>query len=216
MTMTKTVSRIALLLGALLAPLALHAQPFEAGKHYFPIEPAQPTATPGKVEVVEVFSYRCVHCWSFQSKVDTWKKKAPANVQFTYLPAPFNKDYELAARGYYAAEALGALDKTHGGVYDALWVKKMPAGSIEELAALYETLGVPAADFTAAASSFAVSTKIKRSLAVIGRYGVEGTPTIVVNGKYRVTGESAGGYDKVFAVVDHLVAMESATAPAAL
>lgn len=212
--MTKTVSRFALLLGALLAPLALHAQPFESGKHYFPIEPAQPTAMPGKVEVIEVFSYRCVHCWSFQSKVDTWRKTAPANVHFAYIPAAFNPSYELSARGFYAAEALGALDKTHGGMYDALWVKKTNVASLEDLAAVYESLGVPAADFTAAANSFAVTTKLKRSNAVLGRYGVEGTPTIIVNGKYRVTGESAGSYDKVFAVVDHLVALESAATPA--
>lgn len=209
--------RFLFLLATLLAPVAASAQapaaatpPFVAGKHYFLIEPAQPTATPGKVEVIEAFSYACVHCWNFQSKVDKWKKAAPANVVFSYLPAAFSPQYELYARGFYAAEALGLSEKTHGGVFDQVWVKKTPVKTLEDIGTLYTNLGVAGDDVVAAASSFAVQTKIKRSTAVLGRYGVEGTPTIVVNGKYRVTGASAGSYDNVFAVVDHLVALETA------
>ena len=64
-------------------------------------------------------------------------------------------------------------------------------------------------------SSFAVETKISRSKTLVPKYNVDGTPTVVVNGKYRVTGASAGGYEKLFDVVNFLVAKESAGKPAA-
>jgi len=40
-------------------------------------------------------------------------------------------------------------------------------------------------------------------------YRVQGTPTVVVNGKYRVDVQSAGGPDQVIELVKWLVAKES-------
>ena len=40
------------------------------------------------------------------------------------------------------------------------------------------------------------------------RYGITGTPSVVVNGKYRVTGRLAGSYDNVIPVVMALVETE--------
>ena len=62
------------------------------------------------------------------------------------------------------------------------------------------------------ATSFAVETKVNRANQMVKAYGVDGTPTMVVAGKYRVTGASAEGYDKVFDVVNFLVAKELAQA----
>jgi thiol:disulfide interchange protein DsbA len=50
---------------------------------------------------------------------------------------------------------------------------------------------------------------MKRADSQVKTLGVDSTPTIVVNGKYRVTGASAGGMDKVPAVVAYLVDLES-------
>ena len=57
--------------------------------------------------------------------------------------------------------------------------------------------------------------KVNRAKQMVPRYGVDGTPTVVVAGKYRVTGGSAGGLDKVFDVVNFLVAKEAAAKKAA-
>lgn len=42
--------------------------------------------------------------------------------------------------------------------------------------------------------------------------GIDGTPSIVVNGKYRVTGASAGGYPQLIELVDWLVKKEHGAA----
>jgi thiol:disulfide interchange protein DsbA len=87
-------------------------------------------------------------------------------------------------------------------------VEKMP--STEDVAAFYATYGVSAEDAVGTANSFAVNTKMKRADAQLKAYGVDSTPTLVVNGKYRLTAKSAGGVDKVVPLVLFLIEKETA------
>lgn len=192
------------------APAAAAAGTFTEGKEYLKIDPPQPTASGNKVEVIEVFSYGCIHCANFQPLVDKWKKAMPAQAAFSYLPAFFRADFALFGRGYYTAETLGIADKTHDAMFKAVFVDHKSFRSLDDLAQFYAGYGVKAEDFLTTATSFAVETKAQRANTLVQRYGVDGTPTIVVNGKYRITGQSAGGYDKVFDVVNYLVAKEAA------
>ena len=60
------------------------------------------------------------------------------------------------------------------------------------------------------ANSFTINTKVKRSDELVKNYGIEETPTIVINGKYRLTPRSAGGYDQVVELAKWLVSKEAA------
>jgi thiol:disulfide interchange protein DsbA len=195
-------------------PLALAQAPlkYTAGRDYFVVQPAQPTDAPaGKIEVMEVFSYACIHCAHFEPMVATWKKKAPANVHFTYMPAAWSPPWEMVARAFYAAEALGVLEKTHSAFFDALHVAHVPIQTMDDVAKWYsQSAGVDPAQFLQVANSFAVNAKIQRSKQSMPRFGVDGTPTLIVAGKYRITGQSAGGLEKMFDVADFLVQQESA------
>jgi protein dithiol oxidoreductase (disulfide-forming) len=217
-TMTNKLRKLAAL-GLLLVASSASAQPAPAGPGYELIDPAQPTAAPaGQVEVIEVFNHACMACYQFQPKVAAWLKRKPANVAFSYVAAPLGGHFDAFARAYYAAEALGAAEKTHQGVFDAVFGKAQPKNNLtlEELADLYAGLGVDKAQFLAAANSFAVNTRMKRTTQQLVRLGATSTPTIVVAGKYRITGQTAGGFENVFRIVDQLVAQESAAAaPAA-
>jgi len=212
--MTRMLCLLALILAAPLAQ-AQALNPAEAqpvGPGYETIDPPQPTSSGNKVEVIEVFSYGCIHCAHFQPTVDTWKKKMPANVQFSYLPAFFQPYFALMGRVYYTAEALGVVEKAHGAVFKAIFDEKKPMSKMEDIAEFYKAYGVKPEDFVAASTSFAVETKVRRATELVQRYKVDGTPTIIVNGKYRVGPRSAGGYDKIFDVVNTLIAKEQAAA----
>lgn len=201
----------ALILAIVAAPLFAQApaETFVAGKDYYAIEPAQPTATPGKVEVLEVFSYGCGACASVQPHVDAWKPRMPASAKFAYLPATFRTDFALLARGWFAAEALGVAERTHKGMFDALRTGPKLL-KIEDVADLYAKLGVDREQFLAAANSFAVNARIKRVGQMLPRYGVASTPTFVINGRWRVDGPTAGSYERLFRIVDFLIAQEAA------
>ena len=205
----------AILLG-LAFTAAAHAQPdaaWQAGKHYTVIEPPQATTTGNKVEVVEVFSYACPHCNEIAPLVESMKNALPANAEFVLLPAQFGFDaWKVYARAFYTAQALGIADNTHADVFRAIYVDKKldaRAPTMESVAAFYARHGVSAEDFLVTSKSFAIETRLKRNDAVIKAYGVDGTPAFIVNGKYRLSGQSAGGYDKVEPLIRHLIARES-------
>lgn len=202
----------ALILGvalSALAPAQALADKYKLGEHYFAISPAQPSPS-DKIEVIEVFSYLCGACAQLQPHVETWKKKLPATVSFNYMPATWSAPWEQVGRAFYAAQALGVLDKTHGAFFQAIHAERQPMNDAQAIANWYaKNGGVSAADFTAAMQSSGVNIKVARTRTQVPRYGVESTPTLVIAGKYRLTGLSAGGWDNALELTDMLIAQEA-------
>ncbi|HPG93261.1 MAG TPA: thiol:disulfide interchange protein DsbA/DsbL [Dokdonella sp.] len=177
----------------------------EVGKNYFLVEPRQPTASGDKIEVLEVFSYACIHCAHFQPYADEIKSKLPAYAKFEYMPAIFNEAWEAYARAFYTAQSLGMLDKTHQAIFDAVHRDHRQFRSFDDIAAYYGEQGADVAKFKQTATSFEVESKLARSRDLVPKYGVDGTPTLIIDGKYRLTGASAGGYPQLVSLVDLLV-----------
>jgi thiol:disulfide interchange protein DsbA len=196
------------------------------GRHYVRLPSPQHTNTPGKIEVLEVFSYGCPACNHFQPQATKLKHDLPANAQMSYLPASWQKaeDWPMLQRAYFTAQALGVADKTHQAVFDAVWQSgelavvdqasqrlKNPLPSIEDAAKFYKkAAGVNPEKFVQVSRSFAVDMKMRAADAQIQAMEVPSTPSIVVNGKYRVLLESLSNYDEIIAVVRYLVSLESA------
>jgi thiol:disulfide interchange protein DsbA len=228
--------RFSAMLAALAAVLLLALAPdaratdWQQGVNYFLIEPAQPTSLPpGKVEVTEVFSYACPACNAFYPTIDRLRESLPSNAQLDFVPAGFNptEDWPMFQRAYLAAQILGIDRKTHDAMFDAIWKTgelavvdphtnrlKVPAPTIQDAAAFYaRSAGVKPEAFLAAANSFGVDSRIRQADQLVRDYRVDSTPTMVVNGKYRLTPQSAGGPDQVVELVKWLVARESPAAP---
>ncbi len=204
-------ARFAVLLLLSLVPwLAVAAEPV-AGTDYVEIPGGKPYAPlDGKVEVVEVFGYTCIHCAHFQPVLGAWQKKQPSWVRFTPLPAAFGGYWMPYARAYYAAAKLRVLGKTHDAMFKALHeTGSLPIqnASDEEIAAFYAEYGADPKAFIAAMRSPATDLLLDRSRDYALATGIEGTPTLVVNGKYRVTGRN---FDDTLRITDYLVARERA------
>ncbi|KAF1707434.1 thiol:disulfide interchange protein DsbA/DsbL [Pseudoxanthomonas sacheonensis] len=203
--------RFVLLLLALLPLSAFAADPV-AGVDYVEIADGKPYAPlNGKVEVVEVFGYTCIHCAHFQPVVGAWHKKQPSWVRFTPVPAAFGGYWTPYARAYYAAAKLRVLAKTHDAMFKALHEQgSLPIqnASSNEIASWYASnYGVDPQAFVAAMESPATDLLLERSKAFALATGIEGTPTLVVNGKYRVT---ANSFEDTLRTADFLIARERA------
>jgi thiol:disulfide interchange protein DsbA len=181
---------------------------YQEGAAYQLIVPAQPTSIEGKIEVAEVFSYGCSHCYRFEPILERWLKTKPKNVEFIRIPAIFSPQLELYARAFYAAEALGALDKIHKPFFDAIHLQKLPLNDEAAIGDLFEKNGVSRADFIKAFRSFSVDAKMRRAAELGKRYGIQATPSMVVNGKYRLDPGMTGGANGMMNVVDYLAAKE--------
>ncbi len=180
-----------------------------AGTNYYVISPAQPTDS-DKVEVTEVFSYACPHCAHFQPWANKLKASLPAGAVMNLKPAVFHESWEPFAEAYYTAKAMGVLDKTHQALFDALHRDHRPIRSLQDLAQFYADYGVKPQDFLSTAESFMVQTAMTRGIDWERACGVDATPTIIVNGKYRITAESAGGDERLIQLVDWLTRKELA------
>ncbi|MBS0582056.1 MAG: thiol:disulfide interchange protein DsbA/DsbL [Proteobacteria bacterium] len=197
------------------APATAAAAPtrdWQLGADYFLIDPRVPTTTGDKIEVVEVFSYACPHCAHFQPTMDELKAKLPANAQLVLVPAVFNPQWEPFARAFYTARALGVLDKTHNALFEALHTQHQPLYSIESLAGFYANYGVDPKSFLATAQSFVIDSQIANGNNLVKSYGVSSTPTLVINGKYRVemNAENKIGPNEALEIALMLVKQEAA------
>lgn len=198
---------------ALLPATALAAKPAPAlveGKDYVVIPEGKPFAPlNGKVEVVEVFGYTCIHCAHLEPSISQWKKKQPGYVRFTPVPAAFGGYWVAYARAFYAAQLLGVQDSTHAAVFDALHkTGSLPIqnASPDEITAFYASQGVDAGRFSAALRGADVDQRVQKAREWVQMAGVEGTPSIIVNGKYRVIG--GRNHDDILRITDQLVARE--------
>ena len=223
---------IALFCTALLtlgATVQAQSAPWVAGKHYAILPQAQRTNVPaGKVEVMEVFSYGCPACNHFRPFMKKLKAGLPANAQLVYLPASWSapENWPTFQRAYLTAQSLGVSEKAHDAMYDAIWTtgelgiedpethnlkSKLP--SIEDVARFYQRVtGVKAADFVAASKSFGVDLKARQADTQITAMQVPSTPTLVINGKYKVNNDSVKSAEEIIELVKFLVAKESAPA----
>ena len=188
------------------------AASFTEGADYTRIIPPQPTNSADKIEVVEVFSYGCSHCFRFEPQLERWKKKLADDVDFTYMPAifrsrggAFDPTMEVYAQAYYAAEALGVLDKVHMAFFNTIHVDKKPLNSHAAVLKVVEANGVDGKRFEKALTSFSVAAKVRRAKELIGRYRVQATPSMVVNGKYLTSPTRQLSPRNMLKLVDQLI-----------
>lgn len=184
-----------------------------AGTDFIEIQGGQPYAPlDGKVEVVEVFAYWCAHCAQFDPLVTAWKAKLPADVRFTYLPAVFSADDQYP-RAFFAAETAGVLERVHGPLFRAIHIDRSlrPNAGIDDIAAFLGKQGADEAQMKSTMQSFAINAKLNRAKQFAIRSGIDSTPTLVVNGKYRVRGRT---HEDALRIAEQLIARERAASPA--
>lgn len=199
-----------LLLGLTLCFSNLLAQPmrFAEGVDYLRVDPAQPVDDPARIEVIEAFSYGCVHCYTADRHFELWKARQPQDVDFVRMHVTFgNPQWELYARGFYASEALGLLERTHVPLFESIYgASPIQYNDADKLAAFLAKHGGTAAEIKAAMGSMGVTARVRRADQVAVRTGVDGTPSVIINGKWRV--KAQGTFDQMFEVIDYLIDLE--------
>ncbi len=160
----------------------------EAGRDYKEMSPAQPTHSGEKIEVLEFFFYGCSHCYNLHPQITAWEKKMPKDVELQYVPVIFRDSWESMARTFYALDSLGQQQRLHDDLFKAWNVDNIDLSDEAKIADFVAKHGVDRAKFSAAYNSFTISSKVARCNQMMRDYGIRGTPTLVVDGKYVITG----------------------------
>jgi thiol:disulfide interchange protein DsbA len=204
-------SRILALLGALalgIPALSVAQLTVDPEGKYDLIDPPQRTSTPGKVEIVDVFWYGCPHCWRFLPSMEALEKRKADYIEIRRMPAIFRDSWAIHARAYYTAKLLNAVEQIHRPLFEAIHEQNKKLNTRESLREFFVAHGVDGKAFDKTFDSFAVETMLRKSVLMQGRYGVRGTPSVIVNGKYRVSAGKAGGYAEMVDVAEALAARE--------
>lgn len=193
---------VAALPGLLSAPA--HAQ---QGKGYAELAQRAPVDTkPGEIEVIEFFSYGCVHCKHFEPIVDAWTKTLPKDVKFRRVHVGFQSSFEPLQKIYYALEAMGAAtDDMQNKVFKALQDDRTRLDKPDVLFPWIAKQGLDQAKFEAAYKSFGVATQIRKAVQLQDAYKVEGTPALGIAGRYYTDGSMGGGFEPMLKIANQLI-----------
>ena len=175
------------------------------GTHFTRVEPPVAPIVPGKIEVLEFFSYACPHCNAFEPSIGAWSKKLPADVAFHRVPAPFMMNAENFMRIYYALETMGQVDAMQRKVFAAVHVERKYLDKPADIAALMAANGLDGTKFMDVFNSFSVASSVTRAKKLAAAYKLDGVPTVTVQGRYATSPGQAGGADQALAVADFLI-----------
>jgi len=215
-----------LMLVVLFAPVPALAQlRWEEGRHYVTLTGAAPAAVEaGRIEVAEVFSYGCIHCYRAKDEMEKLRASLPADAVMTYVHASFlpSEGWPVFQRAWYTAQSLGIALAMHDQMFDAVWktgeiplldpatgALRKPLPTINDIARLYARMSpVKAEDFLKLANSPQIDAEMQRADALVKSWRVPGTPGLVVNGRYLIDSASVSSWDELRQLTTFLVGRE--------
>lgn len=182
------------------------SESFVEGKDYVLIATPVSTQDPSKIEVAEIFSYHCQHCLDLESLLEPWVKKLPIDVNFVQLHAAWQPFMQPLQRGFYTASKLNLQPKIHIAAFKEFQQKRNKLETAEAWAKFLGPYGAKREDILKLYGTFGITTEINQANAKIRSYKITGTPTIVIDGRYRI--DSAAGKDphkRMLAIADFLI-----------
>jgi protein dithiol oxidoreductase (disulfide-forming) len=185
--------------------LPLRAAGLIEGTDYRTLDPPQHSdSPPGKIEVLEFFSWGCPHCKEFNPLITKWAEKAPKDVVLKRVATGMGRTaWTNLARAYYALESLGVAESLNDPIFRAIHEEHQPLFDEGAITAWVGKHGVDQAKFRTAFDSFGVNTQLNQAEQMVENYKVEGVPGLAVGGKYIVLGNS---YEEMIAHLDAVVA----------
>ena len=110
-----------IIFGSLRPPRLLAATPV-AGENNEVLKVAQPTsAPPGKVEVIEFFSWRNPLCYRLEVAIEAFVKKEGDRVLLKRVPVALNLGFPTYSQLYYSLVSLGLAEKLTLTVYHEIF-----------------------------------------------------------------------------------------------
>ena len=185
-------------------PLALRAQP-RADASYSTLASALPVENPAKIEVAEFFWYGCIHCYNLEPALEAWLPKLPADAYFRRIPAVFNERWGFDAAIFYAFEALAVLEKLHRPFFDAIHKDRLKTDSPAALNEWLTRNGIDLKRFEAAMKSFGVQSKVRRAAQITTSSRIDGTPSLMVHGRYTISSEQGVSREGMLASAERLI-----------
>ena len=155
----------------------------------------QPVESGDRVEVIDFFFYACPYCNELRPRLEVWRQRKPADVVFRRIPVVRHDSWVPLAKTYYALEALGEAERLHGAVFHGYHVEELSMSQEKVIAEWAEKHGLDREKFMAAYRSDDVRQKVEKARKMTMDYDIQGTPAMVVDGRYIAEGISPRSID---------------------
>ncbi len=165
----------------------------------------QPVETGDRIEVIDFFWYGCPYCNELQPALDDWDRRKPADVALRRVPAILKDNWAPHARIYYTLELLGEAGRLHQKVYLSYHVEELPMSKPDVMEQWAVKNGIERRRWLDAYYSPEVDARVARAQELAKRYEVQGTPTVVVDGRYLTSSSMTPSVRGVILVVEDLI-----------
>lgn len=171
----------------------------------YEVLPAQiPQAQQGKVEVLEFFGYFCPHCRRLDPIIQKHTKAMPSDTYYRTVHVVWDPAHVGLARLLVAVNETNMKAKANGPIFTALIDQGIDLTDVKTAKEwLSSQTGFDGKKVAAALDSFNNQNEAKKMGDLTMAYKIDGTPTVIVGGKYRVIFNN--GFENGMKTIDDLV-----------
>ena len=192
-------------LGGTVAPAANAVGVAIAGQTYAPLNTPSLQTVGGKIEVFEFFSYGCPHCHDFAEPFDRWSKKQK-DVVVRRVPVTFGRpQWVVLGRLFYTIQMLKlpALDTAAFAAIHQQGRMLYEDQAVLQWAASQP--GVDAKKFSEVYYSAEVTNAMKKADALAMSYQIDGVPSIIVGGRYKMLQQRGMNFNDLLLNTDAVI-----------
>ena len=160
---------------------------FKEGVHYTVLQKPVPTVVTNKVEVVEIFAYSCSHCFDFEVLLNVWKDYFTPDMAFLHMPVAWSSEMKLHSKAFFTAQSLGVLGQLHQEIFDTIHKNNNPLNSEKAIAKLFAKHGIDEELFLKEFNGKKTNAQVDIANERAGQYNVQGTPSLIIDGKYLIS-----------------------------
>ena len=161
----------------------------------------QPVETGDRIEVIDFFFYGCQYCNELLPRLERWRKSKPADVVYRHMPVVRHDSWVPLAKTYFTLEAMGEVERLHTAVFHGYHVEDLYMSQEKVISEWAAKHGLDRDKFMAIYRSDETRQKVERARKLTGDYDIQGTPSLVVDGKYLTDGSSA----KTIDILDRMI-----------
>jgi len=163
--------------------------------------PQQPIETGDKIEVIDFFFYGCQYCNDLLPRLERWRRGKPADVVMRHIPVVRHDSWVPLAKTYFTLEAMGEVERLHPAVFHSYHVEDLYMSQEKVIAEWAGKQGLDREKFMSIYRSDETRQKVERARRQTMEYDIQGTPSLVVDGRLLTDGASA----KTIEILDRMV-----------
>jgi len=179
------MKKIFLALVGMVMAFSVSAAQFSDGAQYVTLD----KTVANEPQVLEFFSFYCPHCYQFEQVwhvSDNIRKNLPKDVKYAKYHVEFLGPLgKQLTQAWAVAIALGVEDKVSPLMFDAVQ-KQQSVQNADDIRKVFIQAGVKGEDYDAALNSFVVKSLVVQQEKAAADLGLQGVPSVFVNGKYMV------------------------------